>query len=419
MAKELSAVEVNRLLKRPVLGRHRVSKNLYLQVRGENTGSWLFRYMTNGKPHHLGLGRVDLFSLAEARQRAKVCGQQLTDKIDPLAAKRRRVTVEKIEAAKNITFGECARRYIKAHAPEWKNEKHDQQWRNTFEGSNRRPAPTAAINALPVGSIDTTLAMEVLQEIWTKTPETASRVRQRCEAVIDWATASKYRSGANPFAWRGNLQPLLAKLSPLKKLKGRGPLPALPYTEMPAFMGELHAKEFMSARALQFTILTAARTDEVLNAPWSEFDLTAKTWTVPAARMKGGKTHRVPLCERALQILAELPRDGCYVFPGRREGQPLGRMAMLDLMKVMRPEFVPHGFRATFRTWCAERTNYPQHVCEAALAHESGDKVERSYQRSDLFDKRRELMQAWSDFCMSPPVDTAAGTVTPIRRRAS
>jgi integrase len=416
--KELSAVEVNRLLKRPVLGRHRVSNNLYLQVRGENTGSWLYRYMADGKPHHLGLGRADLFTLAEARQRARGCGQRRADKVDPLAAKRQIITAKKIEAAKNVTFGECAERYIAAHAPEWKSGPHIAQWHATFEGG-RRPALTAAINDLPVGSIDTTLALKMLQEHWTRIPETASRVRQRCEVVIDWAVAQQLRSGPNPFAWKGGLKPLLPSPSKLKKLKGAHNHPALPYVGLPAFMAELRQRDSIPARALEFTILTATRTGEVLNARWTEIDLVAKTWVIPASRMKSGREHRVPLAEPVLRILAELPVTEGYVFA--LEGQPLPRVSMLDVMKSMHSKFVPHGFRATFRTWCAERTNYPQHVCEAALAHESGDKVERSYQRSDLFDKRRELMQAWSDYCGSTPVDAeqAGATVTPIPRQAS
>jgi integrase len=396
--KELSAVEVNRLLKRPVLGRHRVSNNLYLQVRGENTGSWLYRYMADGRPHHLGLGRADLFTLAEARQRARVCGQQRADKVDPLAAKRQIITAKKIEAAKNVTFGQCAKQYIEAHAPEWKSGPHTAQWHATFE-DGRRPALTAVINNLPVGTIDTALAVSMLQEHWTRIPETASRVRQRCEVVIDWAVASQLReAGPNPFAWRGGLKSLLPSPGKLKKLTGAHNHPSLPFLQLPGFMHELRAEQSTPARALEFAILTATRTGEVLNARWKEIDLAAKMWVIPAIRMKSGREHRVPLAGRVLELLAELPVTEGHVFA--LEGQPLPRLAMLDVMKSMRPGFVPHGFRATFRTWAAERTNYARHVCEAALAHTNGDKTEAAYQRSDLIDPRRSLMELWSEYCL-------------------
>jgi len=417
---DLPALQVGRLLKRPALGRHRVSKNLYLQVRGEGTGSWLFRYMLDGKPHWLGLGQAKNFTLAQARERARPYAQMLDDGTDPLELKRREITAQKIEAAKSISFGKCAKDYVKAHAGAWKNPKHVAQWYKVFEGTNRAAPFTAAINDLPVGQIDTALALQVLEPIWAKIPETATRVRQRCEQVIAYAMARGYRDeGKNPFAWRGHLDKLLAKPTKLKERKGARNHPALPYAEMPQFMAELRGNECVSARALEFTILTAARTGELINAEWSEVDFAEKTWTVPAARMKAGKEHRVPLCERALQILFELPREGRWVFPGARAGEPLSNMAMLELMKGMRPGFVPHGFRATFRTWAAERTNFPHHVCEAALAHTIPEAVVRSYQRGDLFNKRRELMRAWAEFCASPPTAKEAGNVTPMRRHRS
>jgi integrase len=417
--RDLSAVEVSRLLKRRVLGRHRVSDRLYLQIRDEGTGSWIYRYMLDGRPHHLGIGRVDLFTLAEARKRATIHGQQLTDKIDPLVVKRARLTAAKIAAAKNVTFLECATRFIEAKAPSWKSAKHAEQWHNTIHGTRRRPALTAAINNLSVGSIDTTLAMEVLKEIWTRIPETASRCRQRCEQIIDWATANKLRSGDNPFSWKGHLKHVLADPNALKKRKSKGSFAALPYADLPAFMAELRAKGSIAARALEFTILTAARTDEVRSAPWSEFDLAAKIWTVPPGRMKRDREHRVPLGERALQILSELPVVDDCVF--NIEGQRLHHLVMLRALQAMRPRLTVHGFRSSFMDWAHERTAFPKVVIDMALAHAVGDKTEGAYRRGDLFAKRAELMRVWDAYCASTPsVDTTAGaTVTPIRRQAS
>jgi integrase len=418
--RELTPLEVSRLLKRPTLGRHRVSDNLYLQVRGQNTGSWLFRYMIDGKPHHLGLGRVSRRTLAEARARAEAYGQQLEDDIDPLAAKREQATARKIEAAKNVTFFECARQYIAAHAPSWKSAKHLEQWHNTFEGGARRGrALTTAINGLPVGSIDTALALKVLEPIWRKIPETATRCRQRCEQIIDFATASHLRSGDNPFAWR-HLKHLLADPAELKKRKqaekGRRSFPALPYAELPGFMAELRAMDTVVARALEFTILVAGRTDECLSAPWSEFDLSTKVWTIPAERMKRDRPHRVPLQGRALEIIAGLPVTDGHAFTS--EGQPLHHMAMLKLLHSMRTGLTVHGFRSTFMDWCHERTAFPKTVIDMALAHSVDNKSEAAYRRGDLLDKRRPLMAAWDAHCMSPPGDAAAdtATVTPIRR---
>ena len=293
MGKDLTALNVANLLKAGTLGRHRASDNLYLQVRGKGSGSWLFRYTRDGKAHWMGIGSCRDFTLAEARGRALANRQGLTDNIDPLDAKRRQITADRIAAAKNVTFLECANAYVNAHAPSWKNDKHGAQWDATFNGSKRTAAATAAINHLPVSVIDTALAMKVLQPIWSTTTETASRVRQRCEQVIAWATVRQYREGANPFVWRGQLDTLLPKPSVLKKRKheqnGGAHHPSIPYAELPAFMAELRGNRFVSARALEFAILTATRTNEVVKAAWSEINFAEKTWTIPAARMKAGK----------------------------------------------------------------------------------------------------------------------------------
>ena len=365
----------------------------------------------------MGLGRYKFVNLYEARQKANDLGRQLHHGNDPLDAKRLAKTAQRIAAAKGITFLECAKKYIAAHEASWKNDKHTNQWHTVFKGSNRSAPATAAINDLPVSAIDTTLALKVLEPMWHKTPETASRIRQRCELVIGWATAREYRTGPNPFIWRGHLDKLLPKPTKLKKEKGSRHHPALPYADLPQFMAELRSNNLIPARALELLILTATRTGEVTKAKWEEFDLREQTWIIPAARMKAGKEHRVPLSEHAMKILNALPReqDNPYVFIGTHQGAPLSNMAMLRLMQSVRPGFVPHGLRATFRTWAAERTSFPNAVCEAALAHTIPEAVVRSYQRSDLFDKRQKLMEEWSRYCSSPSISEDA-KVMPLRR---
>ena len=416
---DLTALEVNRLRKQP--GTHRVSDNLYLQVRPSRKGglraSWILRYYRDGRQTWMGLGKASVFALSEARERARKHRQLLADDLDPLVVKRQRITADKIEAAKSITFSECARKYVAAHEASWRNGKHAAQWRTTFEGSARAKAASAAINDLPVSEIDTALAIKVLEPIWKKTPETASRVRQRCEQVIDWAAARGYREkGSNPFMWRGHLDKLLPKPSKVKRVKHH---PALPYAEMSHFMVELRGNKSISARALEFLILTACRTNEVISAVWDEINFADKAWTIPPDRMKAGKEHKVPLAPRAIEVLQALPREdgNPHLFIGGKKGAPLSNMAMLELMKGMRPGYVPHGFRSTFRDWAAERTNYANYVVEKALAHTVADKVEAAYRRGDLFEKRRRLMADWARFCASPTVKATDDNITPIRRK--
>jgi integrase len=253
------------------------------------------------------------------------------------------------------------------------------------------------IGELSVAEIDTALVTRVLEPIWASTTETATRVRGRIESVLDWAKARHFRDGENPARWRGHLDKLLAKPSALKKANGSRNHPALPYAELPAFMRELRERDSISARALEFTILTAARTGEVLGAKRPEIDFADRTWTVPSERMKGGKEHRVPLSERALEILQDLPHEhgNPFLFPGGKAAAPLSQMAMLQLLRGLRPGLSVHGFRSTFRDWCAERTSYPSEVAEMALAHTVSDKVEAAYRRGDLKDKRRRLMAEW------------------------
>jgi integrase len=403
VTRNLTAQEVARLRHR--VGMHRVSDNLYLMVRpargGGTRASWVFRYEADGVAHNMGLGSFSVFTLAEAKDRARKQRQLLADGIDPLQDQRARETAAKLEAAKAITFGAAAKRYVETHRLSWRNAKHAAQWGSVFEGSSRQSPITAAINDLPVGAIDTALAMKVLQPIWMRTPETASRVRQRCEAVIASAIALGQHPGPNPFAWSENLKELLPSPKKLREVKHHA---ALSYAEIGAFMKELRANDSISAKALELTILCATRTSETVNATWDEVDLRERTWTIPGSRMKSGKEHKVPLSDRAVELLAALPReDGTpFLFLGAKKGRPLSDRAMLELLRGMRRGLTVHGFRSSFRTWCEERTHYPHIVAELALGHTQNDKLLEAYQRSTLFEKRRLLMQSWADFCATP-----------------
>ena len=278
------------------------------------------------------------------------------------------------------------------HRVAWKNDKHAAQWTSTLE-----TYAYPLLGELSIQAVDTTLVMKVIEPIWAKKPETANRVRGRIETILDWATVRGYRQGENPARWRGHLDKLLPSRSKVRKTKHHS---ALPYAELPAFLTSLREQEGIAARALEFTILTAGRTGEVIGARRSEFNMREKLWAVPAIRMKAGKEHRVPLPDRALDVIStETLRDDDFVFPGGRSGQPLSNMAMLKLLQRMgRDDLTVHGFRSTFRDWAAERTNFPNDVVEMALAHAIESKTEAAYRRGDLFNKRRRLMEAWAEY---------------------
>ena len=368
---------------------------LYLQVSRFGTKAWLFRFMRDGAAHKMGLGPLHTVSLADARQRAADARRKLLDGIDPIAHRDTQRAAAKLEAAKAMTFEQCAEKYIAAHSGSWRNEKHRAQW-----GSTLRTYVYPIIGALPVAAIDTGLVLKVIEPIWNEKPDTAGRVRGRIEAVLSWATVREYRTGDNPARWRGHLDNVLPKRSKVRPVKHHE---ALPYVEIPAFIAELQSKKVVSAAALEFTILTAVRTSEAIGAKWSEFDLAGKVWTVPGIRMKSGREHRVPLSPRALEILSALPREGQFVFLGAKVGKPLSNMAMLELVRGMRGNgLTVHGFRSTFRDWAADRTSYANHVVEMALAHTVKDAVEKAYRRGDLFEKRARLMAEWADFCQTP-----------------
>lgn len=372
-------------------GYHPDGGGLYLQCSESRTKSWIFRYTLNGRPREMGMGSVDAVSLAEARKRAGIYRGLLHDRIDPISA-RDAERVQRIAASKkSITFRECATKYVEAHQPDWKNSKHADQWTSTLE-----TYCGPVIGALPVCDVDTGLVLQVLEPIWTKKPETASRLRARIESVLDWATFRNYRKGDNPARWKGHLKHELPALKKKQRVKHH---PALPYSEIGAFMSRLRAQEGTAARALEFTILTAGRTAEVIGAHPGEIDFSKAVWTVPSDRMKSGREHRVPLCPRAIEIAKSQP-EGAWLFPGMKDGRPLSNMAMLALLERMeRTDLTVHGFRSTFRDWTAEQTSYPREVCEMALAHAIGDATEAAYRRGDLFEKRRRLMLEWSKFC--------------------
>jgi integrase len=367
--------------------------NLLLQVTRKSGGgfnkSWIFRFEIAGTRRDMGLGSLDTFSLSEARDKARALRQQIHGGIDPLAQQRTEHLAHRAVEAKQITFKECAVKYISAHEGSWRNAEHRRQWPSTL---NQYVYPT--LGDLSVAEIDTPHIIKTLEPIWKDKTETAKRVRGRIEKVLGWAHVRGFRGGDNPARWRGHLQELFAAKQAAKHHA------ALPYVELPVFLAELGQVDQGAARALEFLILTAARSGEVLGATWDEIDFATKTWTIPAARVKSGKVHKVPLSDRALDIPRSLPRTDARVFP------PYAK-AMLRLLKGLRPGTTVHGFRSSFRDWAAERTNYPREVCEMALAHAIPDAVEAAYRRGDLFEKRRRLMADWATWC-SRPVPTGA-----------
>ncbi|WP_375783036.1 tyrosine-type recombinase/integrase [Bradyrhizobium sp. Pha-3] len=385
------ARKINRLNARSVatikeFGRHADGGGLYLSISPNGGRRWTFLYRWHGKPTELGFGSARDVSLARARELAGGARAQIAEGVNPKGARK---------PAGGSTFGECADRLIEAMRPSWRNEKHGAQWTMTLRDY------AAPLRRLPVGEVTVDNVLEVLKPIWQSKPETASRLRGRIEKVLDAAKAQGLRSGENPARWRGHLDHLLPKQSKLT----RGHHAAMPYADVPTFMSDLKARDAVAARALEFTVLTAARSGETLGARWEEIDLDRAVWTVPPQRMKGGIEHRVPLPKRAVAILKALHevRVGEHVFPGQKAKKPLSGMAMEMMLRRMKIEdATPHGFRSSFRDWASECTNFSREVCEAALAHVIESKVEAAYRRGDLFEKRRKLMEAWAIFCSTP-----------------
>ncbi len=392
-------------------GRHADGGGLNLLVKDSGARSWVYRFMLDGKSRDLGLGSAagpDKIPLSKARDLATALRLRVKAGVDPLA-ERHREAAEALAAAQaakiaGVTFRHVAEAYIAANEGSWRNDKHRQQWRNTL-ASYVYPV----IGELPVADIATAHVLQILEPIWQEKPETASRIRGRIEALLDAAKARGYRDGENPARWRGHI----AQILPARSKLTRGHHKALPYTELPAFMSQLRAREAMAALALEFVILTATRTSELLGAKWGEVDVEKAVWTIPALRMKAGKEHRVPLSPRAIEILQTVKlKSSEWLFPSEKGGK-LSTMAMSMLLRRMKLDCTVHGFRSAFRDWSAECTGYAHEVCEMALAHTIGNKAEAAYRRGDMFEKRSRLMADWAKYCSN--VGTAGSVVSPIR----
>jgi integrase len=406
-----------------------LGRGLYLQVT-PGGASWLLRYergtkisRKTGKPipgeRWMGLGALADFSLKEARDRARAARRKLADGLDPLEEKKAAKAARELAKAKGITFREAAEAYFDQNERKWRNAKARAQFLSTLE-----TYAFPKIGALAVADVDDGAVLKVLEQkhpdhpdktVWEVIPKTSNRIRGRIENVLDWAKVRKYRDGENPARWKGHLSTVLPAVGSGSLQKHHA---ALPYAEVGQFMAALRSREGTAALALQFTVLTAARTGEVTGARWEEVDLAGKVWTVPAGRIKGGKAHRVPLSDRALEILRACPREDAnpHLFIGLVRGSGLSNMGMASVLVRMGLDNVTvHGFRSTFRDWAGETTAYPNHVVEQALAHTVGSAVERAYRRGDLFDKRKRLMSDWARYCTTEPTQ-ASGTVVSIRR---
>lgn len=372
---------------------------LTLQISRNGTASWLHRYMRHGKPVGLGLGPYPAVSLKAARKKADEVRHQLAEGKDPLAEKRAHQAAEKLATTSKTTFDSCAATYISDHRAEWKSEKHAQQWTNTLA-----MYATPIIGDREIGSVTTADLVRILKPIWLTKNETASRVRGRIEAVLDWATAHGMRSGDNPARFRGHLEHLLARSTPEQRAEKHHL--AMAHESIPDFFANLSKQDGMSRWALEFLVLTACRTSEVLGAQWQEISSDGTLWIIPKERMKAGKEHRVPLAPRAVEILEQVKPfkkgKGVFIFPSGSEDKPLSNMALSMLLRRMDVAKVTvHGFRSTFRDWVGEKTTHDHRTAEAALAHKLPDRVVAAYARSDLYEKRTAMMKDWAAHCTS------------------
>jgi integrase len=420
------------------VGMHADGGGLYLQVtagkeKGQLNRSWLFRFALKGKERQMGLGSLNTIGLSEAREEAERCRKLLKEGKDPIEARNVGRAAQNVARAKAVTFEWCATRYMAAHEAGWRNAKHRQQWHNTLA-----TYVYPVIGQLPADAVDTGLVMQILEPLWGEKNETASRVRGRIEKILDWAKVNGHRSGENPARWQGHLNHLLPARSKVHKVENQ---PALPWEQLPEFMAELRKQEGTAARALEFTILCAARSGESRGTMWGELDPAGKVWTVPGSRMKSGRDHRVPLPSAAIAI-TDYMRDvrlNDYVFPGEGADEPLSDMALTEVIRRMNEarakaglplwvdskqgcrEVVPHGFRSSFRDWVDEATAYADWLAEAALAHARGDKVEAAYKRGDALAKRRKLMEAWADHCggVSEEATESSAGVAPMAQAAA
>lgn len=401
----LSPVAVNRLT---APGLHAVGgvPGLHLQISPSGARSWLLRVVISGKRRDVGLGSFAAVTLSKAREAARDLREDIRNGVDPVVQRQAARSAAAADKRKALTFEQCTAGFIKAHAAGWRNVKHGNQWRNTLE-----TYAFPVVGSLLARDVELSHVLQILEPIWKTKTETAARLRGRIESVLDWAAARGYREGLNPARWRGNLDKLLPRPAKVAKVQHH---PAVPVSEMGAFMARLHQQAGMGARALEFAILTAARSGEVRGATWAEMDLRLGTWTVPSERMKAGREHRVPLSGAALELLKALPRvaGSDLVFPSQRGGGQLSDMTLSAVLRRMEVAAVPHGFRSTFRDWVSERTAYPGDMAEMALAHTISNAVEAAYRRGDMFEKRRRLMSDWAAFCAT--VETSA-EVIPLR----
>lgn len=388
IATELGPLAVKRLVKK---GMHAVGgvPGLYLQVSDGAARSWILRANVAGKRRDIGLGSFPSVSLAAARQKAQAHRESIQEGQDPVVLKRIAKSALAAERARAVTFVDVARRYLRSHASGWSNPKHRSQWENTLQAY-----VYPVIGGMVVADIDTPAVLRALQPIWHTKTETASRVRGRIEAVLDAATAQGLRQGPNPARWKGHLAltlPARSKIAPTKHQK------AVPVDEVPQFYKAVCQAEGTSAVAMRFLLLTCARSSEARGATWDEVDLYRRVWTIPPERMKAKREHRVPLSGAVVEILKSLPTREGLLFVGMK-GKSLSDMTLTALMRRLKVNAVPHGLRSSFRTWAADYTNHPREVCEQCLAHSTGSEVELAYQRSDLFEKRRQVMEEWSEF---------------------
>ncbi|MFO1097072.1 MAG: tyrosine-type recombinase/integrase [Xanthobacteraceae bacterium] len=408
---KLTAKKVEHLTTR---GMHADGGGLYLQVARGGSKSWLFRYKLDGRSRWHGLGSLRDVSLEEAREKATEARKVRRNGADPIQAKREAEAAARVEAAKAITFGAAAKRFIKANRAGWKNAKHADQWQMTLLGIDQKGKPAKndyckTIRDLPIGSIDTTLVLRILEPIWASKTETASRIRSRIEQVIDAAKAKGEFKGENPARWKGHLNNLLPATSKVRKIRNH---PALPYRQLPNFMGKLRERHGAAAAALEFQILTAVRPGNAVAAKWDQIDRQISAWTIPAALMKSDAEHKVPLSKAALAVLdrmKDMTHHSEYIFANSK-GKSLSDASMAAVIDRMNElerswidpkldrEIVPHGFRSSFRDWAAEH-GYDDSIAEAALAHKVSDQVVAAYRRTTFFDLRKRMMEDWANYC--------------------
>jgi integrase len=403
---KLTIRQVERARKRGLIGD---GGGLYLQVTARGSKSWLFRYKRGGRTRHMGLGPLALVGLGEARALALQARKLLHAGIDPLAQRNAQRTQQALAATKSLTFDAATAAYIAAHRAGWRSPQHVRNWQNSLA-----TYASPILGPLPVQNIDTGLILRVLQPLWQEKPETASRVRSRLEAILGWATVRGYRSGDNPARWKGLLDHLLPSH---RKVRPVQHLASLPFAELPSFMLKLQQQDGVAARALEFLILTAVRTGAVIGhrrddmppLKWQHLDFNQRLWTVPKSKM-GVVGHRVPLSDAAIAVLEQmrpLRDDADIVFPGLKPGRSLAEGMLRRVLRRMGRTEVPHGFRATFKTWASERTSFAHEVIEASLTHAIGSALEKAYRRTDLLDKRRHLMTLWATYATTAQTDNA------------